>query len=207
MRIVAISDTHHQHGRMTIPPGDVLVHAGDITRRGSLEDVREFNHFLGGLPHTHKVIIAGNHDFCFQDDPRTARALITQAIYLEDEEAVIDGVRFYGSPWQPWFHDWAFNLERGAPLKEKWDRIPDGTRVLITHGPPMGHGDRVYNGNRVGCEELLLAIRRVQPDLHIFGHIHEDPGITTEGRTRCINAASCDLDYKPTQPPIVVDLD
>jgi Icc-related predicted phosphoesterase len=206
MRIVAISDTHHQHRRLTVPPGDVLVHAGDITRHGSLEDVRDFDEFLWNLPHRHKVVIAGNHDFCFQESPAAARALLTRAIYLQDETVLLDGVKFYGSPWQPWFHDWAFNLPRGAPLSEKWQKIPADTRVLITHGPPMGHGDRVHSGERVGCQDLLEAIRRIQPQLHIFGHIHEDPGITLEGITRCVNASSCDLRYLPTQAPIVIDL-
>src|SRR3546814_5642071 len=37
------------------------------------------------------------------------------------------GLKFYGSPCQPEFCDWAFNLPIGPSLKEKWERIPDDT--------------------------------------------------------------------------------
>ena len=59
MKIVAISDTHGLHGSLTIPDGDLLIHAGDLTRHGTLNDVQEFNYFLGSLPHPHKIVIAG----------------------------------------------------------------------------------------------------------------------------------------------------
>lgn len=53
MRIVCVSDTHARHHLTEVPDGDVLVHAGDITRRGKLEDVESFNSWLGSLPHRH----------------------------------------------------------------------------------------------------------------------------------------------------------
>lgn len=208
MRLVVISDTHTHHDAIEIPAGDVLVHAGDFTRRGSFDDLVTFDAFLERLPHVHKIVIAGNHDFCFEEHPERSRSLLTNAIYLQDEAVEIDGVKFYGSPWQPRFCDWAFNLDRGAQLREKWDRIPQETDVLITHGPPLGHGDRVaHGGQHVGCEDLLDAIRRVQPRLHLFGHIHEDAGITREGTTTCVNASICDIKYRPTQLPHVLEVE
>ena len=129
MKIVAISDTHGLHRSLEIPDGDVLIHAGDLTRHGTLDDVREFNDFLGTLPHPHKIVIAGNHDFCFESDREACEELLTNCIYRQDQEVVIDGVKFYGSPWQPWFYDWAFNLERGPEIRAKWDLIP----VSYTH--------------------------------------------------------------------------
>ena len=65
MKLITIADTHGLHRSFEIPDGDILVHAGDLTRHGTLEDVYEFNDFLGSLPHPHKIVIAGNHDFCF----------------------------------------------------------------------------------------------------------------------------------------------
>jgi 3',5'-cyclic AMP phosphodiesterase CpdA len=92
----------------------------------------------------------------------------------------------YGAPWQPEFCDWAFNLHRGAPIKEKWDKIPfsdssedeDNIDILITHGPPHGFGDETVSKFRCGCEDLLNNIqnRKRPPRLHVFGHIHEDYG-------------------------------
>lgn len=211
MRLVCLSDTHTLHSRVKVPDGDVLIHAGDFTKRGSHEDVERFNAFLGRQPHRHKVVIAGNHDFCFEDDRAAAQALITNARYLQDAALEIEGLRLYGSPWQPRFFDWAFNLDRGAPLRAKWDLIPADTDVLITHGPPFGHGDRCDDGRRVGCEELLLALERVRPRVHVFGHIHEGYGQTElrhDGgqRTLCVNASSCDVRYRAVNAPLVIDL-
>ncbi len=207
MRIVAISDTHTLHGGLTIPDGDVLIHAGDLTNHGSLADVEQFNEFLGKLPHPHKLIIAGNHDFCFEHGPAEARAFITNAIYLEDTGIQIDDVYFYGSPWQPAFFNWAFNLNHDSELREKWDLIPDNTDVLITHGPPFGFGDRTFRGKNAGCRELLKAVERLKPKLHIFGHIHEGYGITSNEHTKFINASSCTLGYQPINQPIVIEWD
>lgn len=123
MRIVAVSDTHGFHRKIAVPHGDILVHAGDFTVTGSLRDVSELNDFLGRLPHPTKIVIAGNHDWCFQKQPAEARARLTNAVYLQDEAAEVGGLGFYGSPWQPWFYDWAFNLERGSEIRAKWELI------------------------------------------------------------------------------------
>ena len=206
MRVVCISDTHNQLHKLDIPTGDLLIHAGDLTRRGSLMEVQEADRALSRLPHRHKIIIAGNHDWAFVREPAAARASITSAIYLEDEAVVIEGLRLYGSPWQPWFFDWAFNYPRGVSLKPVWDLIPETTDLLITHGPPRGHGDRPARGELVGCPDLTMAIQRIRPRIHVFGHIHEGYGITQEGPTTCINASSCMLNYIPLNKPIIIDI-
>jgi Icc-related predicted phosphoesterase len=204
MRIVAVSDTHGCHRRVAVPPGDILVHAGDLTMTGSLQDVAEFNDFLGKLPHPHKIVIAGNHDWCFQRKPEKARALLTNAVYLQDEAVTVEGIRFYGSPWQPWFYDWAFNLPRGRALADKWALIPEGTDVLVTHGPPRGFGDRTFDGRHEGCDDLLERVRRIRPKVHIFGHIHEAAGRWDEDGVTFVNASTWDgaspaqvVDFRP----------
>ena len=210
MKFVCVSDTHTMHDRLPIPEGDVLIHAGDMTNVGSLEDVARFNGFLKSLRHRYKIVIAGNHDFAFQNSHQVAKSMLTDCIYLEDSETAIEGIRIYGSPWQPEFMNWAFNLERGAALKAKWDRIPDDTDILLTHGPPLGHGDAVpaYGSTeRVGCADLLAAVERIKPKYHIFGHIHEGYGITKNAHTTFINASMCDGAYNPMNPPIVFDWD
>ncbi len=204
-RIVIISDTHTQHRGISVPDGDILIHAGDITRRGALADVRDFNAWLGTLPHQHKVVIAGNHDFCFESDLAAAAAL-TNCIYLQDQAITIAGLVIYGSPWQPWFHDWAFNLPRGRELQEKWDLIPPNTDILVTHGPPLGIGDRVWSGEQVGCADLLAAVERIRPRLHIFGHIHEGYGTFGHAATTFVNASSCNRANTLANLPIVIDL-
>jgi Icc-related predicted phosphoesterase len=207
IRIVATSDTHAKHRALDVPAGEILVHAGDLTSMGSLEDVVEFNDWLGSLPHPHKIVIAGNHDFCFERDREASEPLLTNCIYLHDSAATVLGIRFWGSPWQPWFFNWAFNLERGDEIRRKWDLIPDNTDVLITHGPPFGHGDRTRSGELVGCQDLLEVVERIRPRLHVYGHIHEGYGLSSNDYTTMVNASSCDSSYDPVNPPVVFEYD
>ena len=206
MQLVLISDTHQRHDHLAIPPGDVLVHAGDFSTRGREPEVVAFNEWLGGLPHRVKIVIAGNHDFLFERDPARARALLTNATYLQDSETSVDGIRFWGSPWQPRFFDWAFNLERGAPLRGKWDLIPAGIDVLVVHGPPRGVLDRTWRGEEVGCDDLLAALQRVRPRLFVCGHIHEAYGECDLAGIHCVNAACCDERDRPFHEPVTVTL-
>ena len=117
MKLACISDTHSLHRRIPdIPDGDVLIHAGDCLGQGTLENIEVLNDWLGTLPHRYKIVIAGNHDWAFQETPELARQALTNAIYLEDSGVEIEGIRFWGSPWTPTFMDWAFMLERGQQL-------------------------------------------------------------------------------------------
>jgi predicted phosphohydrolase len=120
-----------------IPEGDILIHAGDLTRMGSLAELSSMTAFFLSLPHAHKIVIAGNHDLCFEREKESARKLLPGVTYLQDRLTEVMGLRIYGSPWQPRFGDLAFNLDRGAPLKEVWSKIPERTDILITHGPPL----------------------------------------------------------------------
>lgn len=205
LKIIAFSDTHSRRPWFRIPEGDVLIFAGDMTLHGRLDEVVKFNEFLGRLPHPHKLVIAGNHDTCFQTYPAESRARLTNAIYLEDQSVTIQGVEFYGTPWQPVFRDMAFNLPREA-LRAKWDQIPASTDVLITHTPPHGRHDRTFFGSRVGCRELREAVERLQPALHLFGHIHEAHGQSTNGQTVFANVSICNLIYMPVRRPFVYTL-
>ena len=206
MKIIIISDTHGLHNNIDIPDGDILIHGGDITGRGKLNDVREFNDFLGSLPHKHKIVIAGNHDFCIENSKKESINQLTNCIYLEDSGLELAGIRFWGSPWQPWFHDWAFQLKRGNELKMKWDLIPESTDVLITHGPPHKILDKTNHNAFAGCEELSLAVKRIKPKFHIFGHIHEAYGTYSDSDTKYINASICTADYRPDNQPVEINL-
>jgi Icc-related predicted phosphoesterase len=201
MRIVCVSDTHGRHRDVYVPAGDVLVHAGDLTRHGRPDEVRDVDAWLGSLPHRHKLVVAGNHDFCFQEQPRLARSLVTHAVYLEDEAVTVDGVVFYGSPWQPWFGGWAFNLHPGPELAAVWAKIPADTGVLITHGPPHGILDQTRRGEAVGCLDLFHRVYEVRPRLHVFGHIHEAAGRLDIDGITFVNAST-----PPGGTAVVVDL-
>ena len=189
VKIVAIADTHGRHEEVGVPEGDILVHAGDVTNAGSLEELDAFNDFLSSLPHPHKIVIAGNHDFCFERERIDAERILTNATYLHDSDVTIHGIRFYGSPWQPKFMEWAFNLPRGEALAEKWKLIPEDTDILITHSPPFGFGDLTRHGEQVGCKDLRDRVSQIRPRVHIFGHIHEDAGIWKDDGMVVVNAS------------------
>ena len=223
MRLVLISDTHGLHRDLSLPEGDVLIHAGDFMSSGkSFLEIADFGAWMSSLPFKHRIVIAGNHDMTMQYQPEEARAMLWDATYLQDSECVIDGVKFYGSPWTTKFMNWAFMSERGSEMKAHWDKIPDDTDVLITHGPPHGILDGSQQwGDKFGCEELRTAVFRVRPQLHVFGHIHfgygeqkvvlksRSVGVTTATAERMpyfVNAAQVDEGYRLVNKPIVVDL-
>lgn len=205
-RLVCLSDTHGH--RLSVPAGDILLHSGDLTARGSLGELEEVASWLGQLPHRHKVVIAGNHDFCLQQQADQAEAILARQglHYLRDRALELEGLRLWGSPWQPWFHDWAFNLARGPELAAIWKQIPEDTELLLTHGPPHGILDATWDGRKVGCEQLRERLPQLaQLKLHLFGHIHEASGSLVLGSTHFINASICDLRNRPVFPVRVVD--
>lgn len=212
VRVVVLSDTHNMHRYVEVPEGDILIHAGDIcqslgqraSRRAfqNRKTLTDFNAWLGTLPHKHKVVIAGNHEFLCQENREEAERILSNAIYLQDSGVRLGGLYFWGSPWQPEYGGWAFNLPTGAPLQKKWEQIPDHTDVLITHGPPRGILD--CNGYlECGCDDLLKAVERVKPALHVFGHIHAAAGSLLQEGTQFINAALVDEDYNIVHAPTV----
>ena len=142
MKIVFISDTHGKHEILTskaynniLGEGDILVHAGDCTNVGKTHEIKQFLDWFSDTPFKHKVFIAGNHDWGFETNHDIAPEYKEKGVhYLFDNMVEIDGVKIYGSPWQPEFYDWAFNLPRGEKLAEKWAQIPGGLDILITYG-------------------------------------------------------------------------
>jgi Icc-related predicted phosphoesterase len=206
MRLVVLSDTHSQHDEIDVPEGDVLIHAGDMSSGGTLDELRQFNDWLADLPHRRKLFVPGNHDFCFEGQTRDrALDVLTEATCLIDQETTIDDYTIWGAPWQPKFFDWAFNKRRGRELREKWEQIPESTDLLITHGPPRGIGDEVSHGERVGCRELYERITVVQPEYHVFGHIHEGYGQYVDNGVTFVNASVCDVRRSPRNRPIVIE--
>lgn len=204
MRIVAVADTHLFHGELVVPEGDVFVHAGDLCRGGTLDELERGLAWVRSLPHPCKILVAGNHDWAFAREPTAARALVGEGVvYLEDGGAEVGGLRAWGAPWQPAFCDWAFNLPRGPALAEKWAHIPPGLDLLITHGPPEGVGDRSSMGGRAGCADLRARVAEVRPRVHLFGHIHEDGGAWLVGGTLFVNCTTWECERAPT----VLDVD
>jgi Icc-related predicted phosphoesterase len=208
MKIAAISDIH---GTLPdIPPCDLLLIAGDICPiRNHGEQYQanwldtEFRRWLESLVQVRQVVgIAGNHDFVFQNEPGLVPRDL-RWIYLQDELTVFEGLKIWGTPWQPWFHDWAFN---GSPelLQQKWALMPDKLDVIVVHGPPRGYGDAVPRAGSVehtGCPHLLKRIEAIKPRLVVYGHIHEGRGEWRLGDTILANVTILDVRYRHAFAP------
>lgn len=203
MRIVCISDTHNRTLLESVPDGDVLIHAGDATVMGKLDEINNFAEWFLSFPHKHKIFVAGNHDWLYFNNMPLAKTFVPN---LHDEQIEIEGLKIYGSSWQPEFHNWAFGLPRGRALKGVWSKIPDDTDILVTHSPPKNILDSNYRGEAVGCEELFKRVMEIRPKLHVFGHIHENFGQIEMNGTIFVNASICDRAYKAKRKPIVIDL-
>ena len=216
MEIMCISDTHSLK-TSSLLEADVLVVAGDFCNYGDISEVCEFNELLNSFDCSNKIVVAGNHDVIFEDNKSLAVQSLQNATYLQDSSIIIDNIKFYGSPWQPKYGNWAFNLAKREELKERWDLIPNDTDVLITHSPPFGILDNTgkkKNGKiqKLGCKELMKAVRRIKPKLHVFGHIHGSYGIFEKkwkdgSKTTFINASICTEDYTPINRPQVFTLE
>mgnify|MGYP002632868329 CR=1 FL=1 len=222
MRITLISDTHTKHKVLTsfLPGGDLLIHAGDFTSVGHSHEVQNFCKWFNSVEnYDNKIFIPGNHDLSFEghylpdvmkivNSYEWINLLIDQNITLNYLEK--DGqINIYGSPWQPEFCNWAFNLPRnGVELEAKWAAIPDNTDILITHGPPHGIGDVIIGGiDHLGCELLAERISIIKPKIHIFGHIHSGHGYIFDGDTHFFNASTLDERYIYKYKPITFDWD
>lgn len=198
--ITMISDTHNRHRSIDVGSGDIILHAGDATSRGRGYEIENFLSWYGNLDFGLKVFVAGNHDFGFEDQPNAYKELCKQygVTLLQDSGYTYKGsnIKIWGSPVQPTFHDWAFNRSPTA-IQPHWDKIPNNTDILITHGPAHGILDASQRDERVGCPRLLKRIQEVKPRLHVCGHIHEARGTLTKGATTYVNAASLDKHYEP----------
>lgn len=197
MRIGVISDTHTQEP--LLPEGlDMLVHCGDVTQHGDLEELMRFIRWFGSLPIRHKIFIGGNHDWVLEDFiPPTPPGVH----YLYREEIELEGLRIFGDPARPrpaWLLTAppqkqtqrgiysAFGIMPDHRIETRWASIPEGLDILITHVPPQGIGD-LSEGRHHGCPALLRAVERTHPRLHLFGHIHEGTGQIQIGHTRFVN--------------------
>ena len=223
--VVALSDTHGHHADVVVPPGDILLFAGDFTRdgRGDPATTASFNRWLGELPHAHKFVVAGNHE-----NLAGLRAGLTNAVYLQDTLRTVavrgEQVRIYGSPWQAQWSGFDTSI-RKEDAARKWAGVPEGLDVLLTHTPPLGQ--KVFlpeDGSSlapidVGDAALSQRLKSLAqpPLLHVFGHIHAGAGkswgkkywqrgATKRRTTLFANAAQSDDQGKLVGSPFVFRL-
>lgn len=221
MTATIISDTHGEHENLIIPETDILISCGDVAY--SQDKLKLFLRWFASLDAKYKIFVAGNHEgFVEKIGKEKMIALCAEfdsrIIYLEDESTVIEGIKFYGTPWTPTFKDWHF-MKDEEDLKEVWDLIPDDTEVLINHGPQYGVLDRIQNRSgdyiHLGSPTLSNRISQLKNlKYHLFGHIHPDTGLVEINEDRpyvSINAAASrkngyETRTKGVKGPIVLEL-
>lgn len=218
MKLICISDTHNQH--LKIPKKyidnadgsiDTIIHAGDMSGRGLKNEILPFLDWYNDLPFKNKILIAGNHDFFFeQGKPHEIADMLKNRpniTYLNDSGVEIDGIKIWGSPVQPWFYNWAFN-RIGDKIQPHWNLIPTDTDILITHGPIKGYLDLTMGGDVTGCPFLLEHLPKLtQLKLHVCGHIHEAYGrVEFPDGAVFVNASVLNHRYEMQNRPIVFTL-
>jgi len=200
MKILHISDTHGYHGLLPIPDGlDIIIHSGDASNHRSpymnREEMLNFIEWYGTLLVPYRIFVAGNHDTSIEAGLITKKDFEDRGIiYLENDFTYIEGLKIWGSPITPSFgQGWAFNRERGK-IHKIWDKIPNDTDIVVTHGPCHGILDHSYSRENVlescGCRNLKKRIMDIKPRLFMSGHIHNTKDI--------INAGTMQISVLPT---------
>ena len=207
MKFVAISDTHCRHRSLKLPKGDVLIHAGDLSYKGTKEEVVDFLDWFSKQKFNYKIFIAGNHDFFFEKKSSVIieELIPKNIIYLNDSGTEINGIKIWGSPVTPWFYNWAFNRHRGEDIKKHWDLIPADSDIVITHGPVYGFLDMTVSEQYAGCQDLLRKVLTIQPKVHVCGHIHEAYGLVKRSGIKFINASVVNEQYELANKPVVFE--
>ncbi|CAD8053272.1 unnamed protein product [Paramecium sonneborni] len=224
LTFVCISDTHCYN--IPLPQGDVLIHCGDFTKSGQKEETLSFIQWLKKQPFKYKIVIAGNHDIsmdtenyesklkqihhkvCNFDAQELLQQLKDNCIYLVNQSVIIDGIKIWGSPYSLEFCEWAFQIKKNDS-EQFWSQIEKDSDIIVTHGPPLNHGDLVNNWGikkNVGDEELLKQVLKIKPKYHLFGHIHEGYGITEQEGVKFINCSLVNKNLKVSNAPIIFRL-
>lgn len=197
MKILHISDTHGQHRQLTaLPEADVIVHSGDFTFAGTIEEATDFMDWFCDLPYKYKVFIAGNHGHCLYE--AELEGLDNNTYYLCNSSIEIEGIKFHGVPM--FMGDMSENR-----YVEYIASIPNDIDVLITHQPPMGIMDlsrKIHYGEQL----LLRQVRINPPKLHLFGHIHDAYGQMEEDGVIYSNAAIVDDQYVLSNTPKLYEI-
>lgn len=199
--IVYFSDSHGQHNKLKIPTCDILICGGDFTLNGRQSEVLDFFKWFDRQPSLYKIVVAGNHDICFdkklqpavygtirQLRPSWLEQLLTEYMnplnhswYLEGNSCEVWNLRIWGSPYTVNMRNSqsAFKLDNAVEEDILYSSIPDGTDIIVSHGPAHNRLDEVMalpDNIHLGSNVLLSNIHRVKPTYVFSGHAHDDYG-------------------------------
>lgn len=221
MKLIMMSDLHGHLPHVVSTKDDVVCIAGDVMTAqynfshntpASLKNQAQWVHerfypWLHSIEAKAVLFTPGNHDWIWMYPELIAEIGGAPEHYkcLIDEGCTIDGIRFWGHPWQPVFFDWAFNLNRDEMI-QKCLGIPE-CDVIISHGPPFGQlGGVLPDGTDVGCPVLTETMRRTNPEIVVCGHIHCGHGQYKFRNCHVYNVAIVDEGYRPIYLPTIAEL-
>jgi Icc-related predicted phosphoesterase len=204
--ITVISDTHWRHEELRLPPGDLLIHCGDMFSLGDASrSIRQMDEWFGRQKFKLILCTGGNHDRELQSALSQSPQPFKNAHFLSDELVEFQGLRIYGAPWVPDLPTHAF-FKSARALGKHWAKIPPTPDILVTHTPPKGILDASSRGRSYGCEGLARELARVAPSVHCFGHVHASAGSAKVGETLFINASSIESGTGRVKPPVTFSL-
>ncbi|KEY63905.1 hypothetical protein S7711_10215 [Stachybotrys chartarum IBT 7711] len=202
LRIVCVSDTHNDNCTKSIPDADIVIHSGDMTDYGTIEELRDAYRWIAALPHKVKIVIAGNHDIGLDKEhklylPEAVELFTSESAqaagihYIDRQSKVIPldtnysrTLSVYGNPAQPDFlkSSYAFTyLPHPSPeASDAWKTAPvvgTAASIWVTHGGPLGHLDWIPIPSLRGCEIQAQAVAKARPVLAVFGHFHISHGV------------------------------
>lgn len=207
MKIACISDTHGLFLPEIPDDADIVLHAGDVGPDRNALDWLE-GPFSDWAERVGRPIYCtwGNHDFF--GERGTIFDYPDNVSFWVDAEAVYNGVKMWFSPWSNRFGNWAF-MESEADLARRWERIPEDTQIIVSHGPPKGYGDRIFwdgHYQEVGSKSLLDRFLSLpEASLLVCGHIHEAAGRYQPAPGKLVvNASQVDEFYDPVQNAVQI---
>lgn len=226
MKVTFISDTHTREHSVKLPGGDILIFSGDCMSSGyNWWEINDFLDWFSEQPYEYKIWIAGNHDRWIEKKPEDVKECVSTYFdkgvrYVYNETIEIKGLKIYGTPYQPYFCGWAYNVADTDQLYSIFKMIPENLDILITHCPPYDILDKSHfprpaygrNGEEpLGSKELSKVLDELgpaAPRYHVFGHIHGDGGkMEVQGLTTYINASVCNEAYDPVNSVTTLEIE
>lgn len=197
-KVVIVSDTHNLHDKLILPDGDILIHCGDYSTKGSLTEFTNFAQWMVKQNFKYKLVLKGNHDkIHYREDVQSKLNEYGIITLDQNRDAMkIMGLNIWGSNGVPFIRNNTYNNTK----EERdlwWKDMPVGLDILVTHCPPRTVLDLNSKFEHCGCDSLLESVTSKHPKHHVFGHIHEASGSVYESRfTKFYNCAFLDRAYK-----------
>lgn len=190
LNIAAVSDTHGFLPEVRKNTAEIAIIAGDISPleiQGNSEEMKkwlfgEFLNWVIELDVKQVFLIAGNHDFYFQNVKKSEiqqlkRLSGHKLVYIKNESTIYtdktgENWSIFGTPYCNIWGGWPFMVDNNL-LTEKFKSIPDKVDIIITHSPPFAFGDADLNNyEHVGNKPLAKRLENVDYKIIICGHIH-----------------------------------